>query len=286
MTRTYSILFPFLIGFAVSISPGDPPFEPTSCYEIRAMEGWKVYVNRQLLGEEKEVGEQALALLRVKLFDVTRTVPPVALAKLREIPIWLEFEDEGVTCACYHPSREWLVQHGFNPEKERSVEIGDAKRFLRWTLDQPSMVLHELAHGYHHRVLGYENAEVKQAYEAAVKSGKYEKVLHYDGKTVKAYALNNPQEYFAELSEAYFGVNDFYPFVRAELKVHDPGGYALLERVWRGASHGKAVPGKGKKAHLSVPSSPGVRGEPLKREDRGRKGRAIRGSGTGAPRCP
>jgi hypothetical protein len=32
--------------------------------------------------------------------------------------------------------------------------------------------------------------------------------------------------------EAYFGVNDFYPFVRAELKEHDPAGFALMETVW------------------------------------------------------
>jgi hypothetical protein len=39
-------------------------------------------------------------------------------------------------------------------------------------------------------------------------------------------------EYFAELSEAYFWVNDFYPFVRAELREHDPAGYAAVEAAW------------------------------------------------------
>ncbi len=40
-------------------------------------------------------------------------------------------------------------------------------------------------------------------------------------------------EHFAEASEAFFGTNDFYPFVRAELRRHDPGMYALLEKLWR-----------------------------------------------------
>ena len=31
-------------------------------------------------------------------------------------------------------------------------------------------------------------------------------------------------EYFAEASEAYFGTNDFFPFVRIELRRHDPIG--------------------------------------------------------------
>ena len=39
-------------------------------------------------------------------------------------------------------------------------------------------------------------------------------------------------EYFAECSEAYFGTNDFYPFVRSELRRHDPDAAALLGRLW------------------------------------------------------
>lgn len=39
-------------------------------------------------------------------------------------------------------------------------------------------------------------------------------------------------EYFAEGTEAYFYRNDFYPFVRAELKEHDPVLHDLLEEIW------------------------------------------------------
>ena len=44
--------------------------------------------------------------------------------------------------------------------------------------------------------------------------------------------MNSDQEYFAESSEAFFGTNDFYPFVGAELKQHDPRMYEVLERAW------------------------------------------------------
>jgi hypothetical protein len=57
-------------------------------------------------------------------------------------------------------------------------------------------------------------------------------VLHIDGREQQAYALTNPMEYFAECTEAYFGTNDFFPFVRAELKKHDPAGYELMEKSW------------------------------------------------------
>jgi hypothetical protein len=44
--------------------------------------------------------------------------------------------------------------------------------------------------------------------------------------------MNNEKEYFAESTEAFFGVNDFYPFVRAELKEYDPEMCALQGEVW------------------------------------------------------
>ena len=58
-------------------------------------------------------------------------------------------------------------------------------------------------------------------------------IRHRDGSTRRAYALTNRMEYFAELSEAYLGVNDFQPFDRAELQRYDPQGFALMEKVWR-----------------------------------------------------
>jgi len=48
----------------------------------------------------------------------------------------------------------------------------------------------------------------------------------------RAYAMTNPQEYFAETTEAFFGTNDFFPFTRDELKKLDPEMFALLEKLW------------------------------------------------------
>ena len=48
----------------------------------------------------------------------------------------------------------------------------------------------------------------------------------------RAYAMDNPMEYFAETSEAFFSRNDFFPYNRAELKQHDPDVYALLGELW------------------------------------------------------
>ena len=49
---------------------------------------------------------------------------------------------------------------------------------------------------------------------------------------VKAYAATNQEEYFAELTEAYFGQNDWFPHNREELRNYDPRGYKMIEEVW------------------------------------------------------
>jgi len=114
----------------------------------------------------------------------------------------------------------------------KGVEIGSARNFLNAVRHQPWMVLHELAHSYHDRVLGFDHPKVKEAYEAAKKSGKYEKVLIWTGHVGRHYAMTDHKEYFAESTEAFFGTNDIYPFVKAELKQHDPAMYALLAELW------------------------------------------------------
>jgi hypothetical protein len=237
-----------LIALLLAVAPVlAQAFQPTEHYDPRQIEGWKVYVNQDLLAD-KALSDRCLALLQAKLFDIKHVVPAAAVAKLKEVPIWLELNDEKFPGACYHPSKEWLKSNDVNPDKAGGVEIANAKNFLTWTITQPWMVLHELAHSYHHRVLGYDNADIKAAYKAARESGKYEKVLYFNGQTKKHYGMNNDQEYFAESTEAFFGTNDFYPFVRPELKEFDPQMYEVVKKAWgvtgRGDRAGEAQAGK------------------------------------------
>jgi hypothetical protein len=220
------------------VSPGHsetpkPAYEPNDRYETREMEGWKVLIDKRLLADEqRELRERTLRILGDQLFQLTRVVPEPALGKLRKITIWVELNEPHHPCMAYHPDAGWLREHGMNPDKARCVELANARNFNSWTLQQPWMVLHELAHGYHHQVLGFENAEVRACYDAAVSAKLYDSVLNVRGGKSRHYALNNAKEYFAEMTEAYFGTNDFYPFVRAELKRVDPRMYDLLEKVW------------------------------------------------------
>ena len=84
---------------------------------------------------------------------------------------------------------------------------------------------------------GFDNREIKAAYERAKASGVYEEVERWFGNgrpntQERAYAMTNPMEYFAESTEAFFSRNDFFPFTRAELKQHDPQMEKLLVRLW------------------------------------------------------
>jgi hypothetical protein len=228
----------FLVGLiaTASLSAAEKSkraYDPTEQYEVRRLEGWKLLINKHLLAEEQRgLRDKTLRILGDQLFQITRVVPEKALSKLREIPIWVELDEPHHPCMCYHPDAGWLREHGMNPDKARCVELANARNFNSWTLQQPWMVLHELAHGYHHRVLDFDNAEIQACFDAAVTAKLYDTVLNGGGRKIRHYALTNAKEYFAEMTEAYFGVNDFYPFVRAELHTVDPRMHDLLKKMW------------------------------------------------------
>ncbi len=221
------------IGLGPILAADQPAWDPDEQYADQQVRGWRVRVNKVLHKEEHaKLREQTLELLDDHLYRVSRVIPADALAKLRRIAIWIELDHPKHPCMCYHVSKEWLRSNGMNPNKAGCVEIANCKNFLSWTHTQPWMVLHELAHGYHHQVLNFENQKVLDCFQAAKEGKLYEKVLHTSGQKRRHYALTNHHEYFAEMTEAYFGTNDFFPFVRAELKETDPRMHELLEEVW------------------------------------------------------
>ena len=154
---------------------------------------------------------------------------------------------------CYHPSKEWLIQNGLSGKKHMCVEINDGPCYKEdcdlWGIG--GVMLHELSHAYHHGMLpgGYENEEIKQCYEMAMKEGLYDSVEYHSGiarasgtlqrSKKRAYACSNAMEYFAELSAAFLGgldekeYNKWYPFNRKQLEKHDPRAHALLSRLWK-----------------------------------------------------
>ncbi|MEZ6115353.1 MAG: sialate O-acetylesterase [Pirellulaceae bacterium] len=201
----------------------------------RNVEGWTVKVDPQLLeGANQEIAEQALVALANHLQRIRFIVPQERLTQLQKLPIWLELENTELKAMQYHPDRGWLLAHGHDPRLVKHVHIPIARQLVdaRTWAKHPYVILHELAHAYHDQVLGFDHADVKAVFDQAEATGKYESVLLYTGQKVRHYGLSNHKEFFAEATEAYFGVNDFYPFVRAELEEFDPNTFKLMQTVW------------------------------------------------------
>jgi hypothetical protein len=230
-----------MLGAAIAVGLGfgrtadeKAAYDRKDAYTEQRVEGWTVLVHKQLFDKEnQDLRERVLRVLGDDLYRITRVVPAEAVAKLRKIPFWVELAHPRHPCMCYHVSADWLRDHQMNPDKVGAVEIANCKNFLEWSRhSQPWMVLHELAHAYHHQVLTFDHPEIKACFDQAVASKTYESVMHISGEKKRHYAITNSHEYFAEATEAYFGTNDFYPFVRSELKQHDPRLYDVLEKVW------------------------------------------------------
>jgi hypothetical protein len=214
-------------------------------HQTNSIEGWTVLVNERLLAEDKAGTAKALELLRGRLQEIVRVVPASAVAKLREVTLWVSPEYPGEKPrAEYHPGAGGLRQHGRNPAMVKGVEFTDVRNFEAETRRMPNFTLHELAHAYHDRVLarGFDNAEIQAAYERAQASKTYDKVERWFGNGrsntfERAYAMTSPQEYFAESTEAFFSRNDFFPFTPEDLKKHDQAMFELLASLWGEGGH-------------------------------------------------
>jgi len=197
-------------------------------YVEKNLAGWKVRIQEDLINDAL-YRNRALKEVEKQLLKIRSRVPFKAVKQLQKVTIFLYKKKPGVhknVTAYYSPLYKAVVFH-------------DATKLHNLSSEDNAVVLHELAHGFHDIVLGYDNIDVINAYNNAVKSGLYLNVKTQNGGTApRAYALTNEVEYFAELSEAYFSrkygslENDYYPFNIHDLKKYDPVGYKLAQKMW------------------------------------------------------
>ncbi|HRF60974.1 MAG TPA: hypothetical protein PLH94_13805 [Fimbriimonadaceae bacterium] len=212
----------------------------TPQYSTRDVQGWKLHIRKELLDDENRAEtEKAVRLLEQQLAAVKKTVPNGAVAELVKVPLYFSpTYPKTVPSAAYHPGAKWLQENGRDPAMVQSIEFTNIAVFEPETRRMPAFALHELAHAFHDRVLpgGFQNPEIIAAFEKAKAGGVYDSVPRKDaeGKITleKAYGMNNPMEYFAESTEAFFFENDFYPFTSLQLKQVDPVGHALVGKLW------------------------------------------------------
>jgi hypothetical protein len=231
-------------AFCAQAAPSDTN-QMSGC-ATRAIAGWTVRVSRALLATNAPTTTRALELLTAQLEGIVRVVPKAAVLELQKVGLWISPEyPKTPPRAEYHPHAGWLREHGRDPAMAKGVEFTNVRIFDLEIKRMPVFALHELAHAYHDRVLGNNHPGIKAAYDKAKARGKYDKVQRRDARgrvsTDRAYAMTNPQEYFAETTEAFFGTNDFFPFTREELKQHDPDMFRLLGNAWGTAQADSSV---------------------------------------------
>jgi len=201
---------------------------------IEKIEGWTIEFDPALKKpEQRELLENVKKAMANHLQRIIYILPPEKTEALRKLIIRVDLEHK-LTSMQYHPSQKWLTANGHDPSLEKRVHVPRARSLLArstWA-KHPYVILHELAHAYHDQVLSFDHPEVLKAYNRSEKDGLYERVLLFRGGKTRHYARTNHKEFFAEMTESYLGVNDFYPFVRGELKEHDPETFALMAKIW------------------------------------------------------
>ena len=213
-------------------------------YTQETVEGWTVMVGAPLSQAPRRLKERTLQKLRQQLKQVVAVLNSQTLEELRRVVIWVERKSPGFKGLVYLRSAAWLKQHGYNPQKARGVQVSHALNYvIRKTA--PWAIMHELAHAYHHQVVGNDHKGIAAAYVRARDSGKYERVERAGSKKrQRHYGMQNADEFFAEMTETYLGENDFAPFNRAALKRFDPQTYRVLHSIWGPRLRASKVPSK------------------------------------------
>ncbi len=208
-------------------------------FDTYVLQGFQVLVSEQMQADHPGLSQEGIRYLDTLLGKVVYLgLADDIMDSLRKVPIFMEWAVAG-TGAWYHPDVNWLIQNGYNPAKAKSVEIANLTYFLNWSRqNQPWIIMHELGHAYHDQVLGYNEPAIIAAYDSAMIEGLYNSVLYNPGFgnppfAQAAYAKTNYIEYFAEITEAYLGENDYFPFDSTDLRTHDPRGYRVVSQVWR-----------------------------------------------------
>ena len=222
------------LALHTTAAPAADAAKPES-HTTRVIEGWNVRIDDRLLQPpHKELGARILKSLDARLSDIATVVGEPALSKLKGFTIVLDLSHGKLVPMQYHPSADWLKNNGYAEDLARCVHIPMAGELLapRQINVQPWCVLHELAHAYHDQVLGFDEPRILAAYEKFKASGRGDKALLITGERVRHYGLTDQKEFFAEMTEAYFGTNDFFPFNRGELMEAEPEVFRLMADIW------------------------------------------------------
>jgi len=203
-------------------------------HEKLQVEGWTVYVDKSFLeGEHKQSGDLVLRILGERLHQISLRLPAEPVAKMKEVPIYVD-RAHPLGGAHYHPEADWLEERGYDPAMTKAVQLTHAEGLIREASGphSTSVLLHELAHAYHDRELGFDHPEIMAGYRKFCDSRKFDEVDLLSGRRKPHYGLTDHKEYFAEMTETFFVGNSHYPFNHFQLYRQHPESYELVARIW------------------------------------------------------
>ncbi len=227
-----------VVSFDHVLAHDAPEYEPTANYTRTRMEGFTVMVSGRLIEDDPKTAKIAQRIVRAQLTRFSM-VAPVQVRKLRRTTkVWLTVGTTGPSAAHYIPAPAEVLEHiGRNPDFAKSIEIYNVPKFVQRWKHVPATMIHELAHAYHDQLLpnGFQNAQILDAFNAAVGTGKYDWVLRTaePDYMTQHYARVNELEFFAELSVTMLAASGYYPFVKAEFKRYDYDTYRTIAELWR-----------------------------------------------------
>jgi hypothetical protein len=203
---------------------------PDGDYERRNVRSFPVYVAPEFGGRQALL-ERILEVLDTGAGRIGEAMPSTAWRRVSTIPIWLEAEPDSSYVGRYIPNfPKWPASHNISIAMAGSIQFTSSLAAM--TGRELKVLMHELAHAYHHLVLSEDEPQIREAFQRARASGRYNAVRHSSGGLERAYAMDSPLEFFAELSVAYFFTNDSFPFTRDDLKAFDPESYRVISNAW------------------------------------------------------
>lgn len=212
---------------------------PPRDYAARAVRGWQVFVERQLLDEDPGMAEKALARLDRKLGQAEQLLPAGALKDLRGLKWFLLYGPKakgGGRSNGFEYFQRIAPDHfpWLDPRMGGGMVIYSAENFVSlsefWALKG---LLHEFGHAQHLEHWPENRADIYDAWKHAMDAGLFQTVRSEDRDTfLPNYAAQNHLEYFAELTVMVFDRVDYYPYDRAGLRQYDPQGCSLVETLW------------------------------------------------------
>ncbi len=203
-----------------------------SDYHQITLEGRPVHIEKILVDNNDPRVFPVLRVLSEKLREVKKLLPERHFKTLAHVPIWIS-ENSGEDAEFYFFERR-IYRGEKNPDMLDGIEFQNIDNLLEHFEQSPMLVIHELAHAFHK--INYEaiDKKIMDTFENAQWENLYEELkLGRDLTRYNMYASENAFEYFAELTEAYFGSNDYFPHNRRELKKHDPAGFKMIKSIWR-----------------------------------------------------